>query len=367
LGKLCLACLGPHLSLHEATVRRVQAEYLASNAPWVLGFSGGKDSSALLRLIYTAIRRLPSPVRPITVVYCDTGVDIPVISQLVRRTLVQLASEAVADRLPMTVRVARPRLNDRYFVKVIGRGYPPPTNKFRWCTDRLRIDPVQRIVRSLGKDSRCTVLLGVRRTESLERDRTIARHRLRDPYKLRQDGGVSSVIYAPLLDYDTPAIWSALHHFALPRCVNVGKLVTLYKDAGAECPILRDPRGTPCGVGRFGCWTCTVVRRDKAVSSMINEGHSALAPLYDFRNWLTEVRADPRRRCRGRRNGQPGPGPFTLAARRAILSRLLLAQRQVPWTLITKAEVRRIRQLWREDLRSAAYRRIERAAMVRHS
>lgn len=347
--------------MHQAALERVQAEYnRPDSGHWVLGFSGGKDSSALLRVAYTAVATTNTTRRPITVVYCDTGVDIPVVTTLVRRTLRLLSKEAAADRLPISVRVARPRLDDRYFVKVIGRGYPPPSNKFRWCTDRLRILPVQRVVRTLGQDAPATILLGVRKSESAERDRTIARHRLDDPYRLRQSGIAGASVFAPLLDYDTPAIWSALSHFKLPQSIDAAELEALYRDAGAECPVVRDPRGTPCGVGRFGCWTCTVVRRDRALGSMISEGHDRLVPLYRFRNWLQDIRDYPKYRCRLRRNGAPGPGPFTLHARHLILRRVLKAQTSSRWPLITRREITRIRELWREDSQSRAYRRLER-------
>jgi len=145
--------------LNRRTIDLITREYRKTVAPWYIGFSGGKDSSALVKLVFLSLMQFADRARPITVVYCDTGVEIPIVSSLVRSTLRSLAREAEAFSLPLRIRIATPRLEDRYFVRVIGRGYPPPTNKFRWCTDRLRIAPVQRILRNEGSGG--VVLLGV--------------------------------------------------------------------------------------------------------------------------------------------------------------------------------------------------------------
>ncbi len=155
-------------------------------------------------------------------------------------------------------------------VVVIGHGDPPPTNKFRWCTDRLRIAPVRRALDAIGGGD-CPVLLGVRLGESKERDRTLARHR-RDRYFFRQQGHESATIFSPMIDYTLQDVWATLARIASPASVLASRFSALYRDVSGECPIVRDPRGTPCGTGRFGCWTCTVVRQDRAVTSMVAEG-----------------------------------------------------------------------------------------------
>lgn len=305
--------------------------------------------------MYAALRGCRSPHKPVTVVYCDTGVEIPVVAQLVRQTLRGLASEATRDRVPLVVRTARPPILDRFFVKVIGRGYPPPTNKFRWCTDRLRIDPVRRII-GRHSEGRAVVLLGTRRGESSHRDRTLARQSLRRKYFFRQSGNANIEVFAPIVDFAVSDVWTTLFSLASPSSLDADRLALLYRAAGSDCPIIRDPQGSPCGVGRFGCWTCTVVRTDRAVSSMVTDGYSHLAPLREFRNWLATMRDDPVNRCRFRRNGSRGPGPLTLSARQEAMRRLRKAERNVPWTLLTAAEERAIRALWRADRESATYR-----------
>lgn len=341
-----------HYPLNDETVRAIQQEYLRSDKPWFLGYSGGKDSSALLKLVFIALMNLRCKTKPVTVVYCDTGVDIPVVRSLVDTTLHNVASEASQLGLPLLVERVSPKLEDRYFVKVIGRGYPPPTNKFRWCTDRLRIDPVRRVVNSTSGREGVT-LLGVRRSESVERDKTISRHETGEEHYFWHTGG--SLIYAPIVNYSVSEVWDTLYFNAVPESLDAHALWELYQNAGADCPIVRDPRGTPCGKGRFGCWTCTVVRKDRAMRSLILEGYDELAPLLEFRDWLAEIRDLPEYRCNVRRNGGRGPGPLTLAARRQILERLLLAQERSGIPLISESEIDFIKALWAADEKSDSY------------
>ena len=101
--------------------------------------------------------------------------------------------------------------------------------------------------------------------------------------------------------------------------------------------------------GRFGCWTCTVVRQDKAVEYLIQDGEKSLIPLFEFRNWLAEIRYNTSYRFKIRRNGNKGPGPFTLEARKEILNRLLEAQGKTTWELITNEEIEYIRGQWLLD------------------
>jgi DNA sulfur modification protein DndC len=340
------------------TVDLICQQYVASEVPWIVGFSGGKDSSALLRLAYTAIARAkPQNHQPVVVVYCDTGVEIPVVSGIVRGTLRRLSREAKKEGLPLQVRIARPRLEDSYFVKVIGRGYPPPTNKFRWCTDRLRIAPIQRTIAKIAGPE-ALVLLGVRLGESPERDRTLQDLKTDRPFMLLQRGAARTTVFAPILNYSTRDVWDTLQLLPSPKALDSKRLAALYRETSGECPIIRDPQGTPCGKGRFGCWTCTVVRSDRGMLGLVQHGYEDLKPLLEFRNWLQDMRDQPNYRCSLRRNGRNGPGPLTLEARRLILRRLRRAETRAGMKLITEREVRLIQVLWKRDRESVSYSRI---------
>ncbi|MBA7716100.1 hypothetical protein ES703_125163 [subsurface metagenome] len=101
--------------------------------------------------------------------------------------------------------------------------------------------------------------------------------------------------------------------------------------------------------GRFGCWTCTVVRQDKAVKSLIQDGEESLVPLFEFRNWLAEIRYNASYRLKIRRNGNRGLSPFTIEARKEILNMLLKAQGKTIWDLISDEEIQYIQAQWLLD------------------
>jgi DNA sulfur modification protein DndC len=185
------------------------------------------------------------------------------------------------------------------------------------------------------------VLLGIRRGESIERDKTIVKHETENDFYFRQSNNPRTLIYAPIVNYSVEDVWATVAYNDLPNSIDAKGLMDLYRQASGECPIIRDPKGTPCG--------CTVVRKDKSVQSLVDLGYPALRPLLEFRNWLIEIRDDKNYRSMKRRNGTIGLGPFTLSARRQILQKLLDAQQVSGYELISQAELDYIDQCWLED------------------
>jgi DNA sulfur modification protein DndC len=353
--KFCSRCLTSITEKDLTSISLIKSEYLKDQIPWFLGYSGGKDSSALLTLVFNALSELSSYHKPVIVVYCDTGVEIPTISAYVKNTIKSLMIECKRFSLPFEFKIVKPKLDDRYFVKVIGRGYPPPTNIFRWCTDRLRINPVKSVI---SPSCNSIVLLGVRLGESQERDRTIIKHNTESKYYLNQGTSTKTKIFSPIVDYSVNDVWSTLKFNILPASINHSSIGQLYKDAGSECPVYKETKGTPCGKGRFGCWTCTVVRQDKSVESMIANGHEDLNELFQFRNWLVKFRDNPKYRASIRRNGRIGLGPITLTGRKMILKKLLIAQERSGFQLIEQEEIEKIHHLWQIDKRDPEYREV---------
>ena len=137
----CLKRL-PNGPMVLAAIHRILAAYQCDDRPWVIAYSGGKDSTALTKLVFQALLRSDFPSKEVHIIYCDTGVEIPLASALARAALQGFLNESTERGLPFRTHVLQPPQQDRFFVKVIGRGYPPPTDKLSgWCTDRLRIDP----------------------------------------------------------------------------------------------------------------------------------------------------------------------------------------------------------------------------------
>jgi DNA sulfur modification protein DndC len=339
--------------LDQKAIKIVISEYLKDDIPWYLGYSGGKDSSALLKIVFNALLQIEKFHKPVTVIYCDTGVENPIVTSYVYYVFEKLKNECERLQLPFVFKIAMPELNDRYFVKVIGRGYPPPTNIFRWCTDRLRIKPINSI---LNKECKAKILLGIRGGESEQRDRTISKHVTSSDYYLKQGTSTTNLIFSPIIKHDLEDVWNTLRILQLPESISFKTIREIYQDAESECPVYRITKGQSCGRNRFGCWTCTVVRKDKSISSLIDNGYSELEELHIFRNWLSEFRDDIKYRCSIRRNGQKGLGPITLEGRRIILERLLDVQKKSGLKLILESELKRINELWEIDKNNNKYK-----------
>src|SRR5690554_7874832 len=82
-----------------------------SDRPWIIGFSGGKDSTVLLSLVWIALRRirenLETPFqlkRPVYVVCNDTMVENPIISAYVDTVLQKIELAAREQDLPILVK-----------------------------------------------------------------------------------------------------------------------------------------------------------------------------------------------------------------------------------------------------------------------
>jgi DNA sulfur modification protein DndC len=343
---------------NEQVILNIQENYSKALLPWYVGYSGGKDSSAVIKLLFLALKDLKYASKEVTIIYCDTGVEIPIVNKFVTKTLTKIKLEASQYNIPINIQIAVPKASDRYFVKVIGRGYPPPTNKFRWCTNRLRIDPVKDLLKSMP-EKQGVMLLGIRRGESASRDKVILRHKTKSDYFFTQSSNPNITIYSPIINYDIEEVWATLAFNSIPKSIDAKELMAIYKKAGGECPVIKEPTSTPCGKGRFGCWTCTVVSRDHAVEGLIKEGHSELKPLLEYRNWLSEIRKDVKYRCAKRRNGQVGLGPFNLSARQEMLSKLFEAETKSGIDLISEEEISLIYQLWDEDKNSLSYLDLE--------
>jgi DNA sulfur modification protein DndC len=322
-------------------IMRIQKEYSKSNSPWFLGFSGGKDSSALLKLVFIALKKLKKRDKTITIIYCDTGIEIPIVRKFVYKALRKISIEVLKNKIPIKIEIVKPKLQDTFFVNIIGKGYPPPTNKFRWCTDRLRTKPINSIFkRSHNKQS--VILLGTRRGESHERDRTLKKYQIHSSQYFRQANNKNVKILCPVINFKVEDVWNVLLKNSYLKNIDFRELAHLYsiKDMDNLSEVKKN---------RFGCWVCTVVRKDRAMESMIKSGYPELKPLLQFRNWLIKIRDIPVYRCNRRRNGKIGLGPLTLKARKLILNRLLITQQKAAFPLISERELSLIRGMWREE------------------
>jgi DNA sulfur modification protein DndC len=353
----------------RAIRKDIKDEYLQPHAlPWILGFSGGKDSTLLLQLVVETLLAIPPDqrTRKVYVLSNDTLVESPVYQSAVLKTLDHVAEGVAALKLPVEVVKTHPEDDWSFWVNLLGRGYPAPNRNFRWCTDRMKIRPTTKFIRDqVSAAHEVILLLGVRRAESQSRAKRI------DGYDQQSDGRLNPhndikdcLIYRPIVDLSNEDVWHILMNVRAPWGGDHRELVTLYRNAqGGECPFVLGDDDTPsCGSSsaRFGCWTCTVVEKDNSLAGLIDSGFEYLEPLAAFRDRLKAVSENPQYRSKVRRNGQPGLGPLTIEAREMLLRELLDVQAQTGMTLVSTHEVRLIRDWWGRDESTAVVRDMER-------
>ena len=351
--------------------REILEEYAAPHGkPWIVGYSGGKDSTLVAHLVIELLISLPRSerTRTVHVVANDTLVESPLVMEHVRIALAEIARAAQAFELPVVVATTAPEQNQTFWVNLIGRGYPSPNRSFRWCTDRMKIQPTSNYIREQASISgEVILLLGVRRSESATRAGVAARYD--NGSRVNRHNDLSGcLVFRPILELDTYDVWEFLAENKPPWGGSHNRLIQLYRDAGGgECPVVTSTADAPsCGTrsSRFGCWTCTVVEKDKSLAGFVDSGFNQFLPLLEFRDWLVKIRNDPTRRLARRRNGRVTitkkgvfiPGPFNMATRHEILDRLLTLQEQSGMTLIRQSEIEHIRELWVDDVIVSATR-----------
>ena len=350
-------------------VTAIRDEYLSTtqNYPWIVGFSGGKDSTLVAHAIFDALLSVaPSKrTRHVHIVSNDTLVESPLVMTHLHATQSVIETAAQNLRLPVSVITTQPDLEQSFWVNLIGRGYPTPNQTMRWCTDRLKIQPSSRyILDSVSSCGAAIILLGVRSDESSSRRANIEKRGNIANSNLSPHSELSgALVYRPIVDLTTDEVWEILALQSPPWGGTHRGLIQLYRDAeGGECPVvLSKDEAAGCGTNssRFGCWTCTVVDKDKSLQGFVDSGKSQYSCLITFRDWIKSIRNDPSMRQVARRNGQVTfnvergihiPGPFTIQARGIILQKLLETQAEYGEPLISEAEIQIIRRIWTEDL-----------------
>lgn len=349
-------------------VRSIREDYLSETQrfPWIVGFSGGKDSTLVVHATFEALSSIPPSkrTRPVHIVSNDTLVESPVVIGHLNKVTAAIREAADNLGLPITVARTTPDLAKSFWVLLIGKGYPSPNQSMRWCTDRLKVLPTSEYIkRHISESGAAIVVLGVRRDESISRQRSIDKHQNRRDSALSPHTELlGAFIYRPIVDLSTDDVWELLGTFPAPWGGSHVDLFQLYRDAdGGECPVVLSSEEAPgCGTpnSRFGCWTCTVVEKDRSLQGFIDVGNHQYKPLVDFRDWLKSIRNKSEHRQAYRRNGRLTfdvtgkhiPGPFTIQTRKLVLERLLAVQAEFGEQLISESELDLIYQHWNIEL-----------------
>ena len=393
----------------EEIYEEIRKVYLSDNRPWILGFSGGKDSTCMVQLIWNALSDMPPEKlhKKIYIISSDTLVESPKVIEQITGMLDMMEKAAKGSHLPVSTNLVRPLVEDSFWVCLLGKGFPAPSNMFRWCTDRLKIRNADRFIQQkVSQYGEAIVVLGTRKDESGSRQQLMNLYEIEGSRLSRHSKFSSTYVYTPLRDFTTEDVWNYLLQNKNPWGANNRDLLVLYQNANsAECPLVVDTSTPSCGNSRFGCWTCTVVTDDSSLRNTIENGEEWMEPLLELREELKKTQDPETRklvRSLKRRTGQMKlvneskkkgfeerinesrlrnnvesptegsdpcsvlvPGPYTLEFCQEFLEKLLRAQEKVRQdgpdpniNLITDAEMHEIQRLWRMergDWRNSTY------------
>ena len=343
-----------------------------NNRPWIIGFSGGKDSTVLLTLVWLALLKIRDNdlnykyKRPVYVVCNDTMVENPIIEEYVNNILVIIEKAAKEQKLPIIVKTTTPQIEDTFWCCVIGKGYPVPNNSFRFCTEKMKIKPTSTfITNQVVANGEAIILIGTRLSESQQRAKSIKKHDIKGHRLSKHPLNPNTYTYAPIKELMLEEVWWIINAIPSPWGFDNQILFKIYLDASAddyECPtVVTNDSHRSCGQSRFGCWICTVVKEDKSMSALIKNGVKWMQPLLDFRNRLVENRNISENRNETRRNGQlavdetgHNMGNYTMEYRIQLLRELLTIQKDTQQyrssiDLITSQELIAIQVMWYRD------------------
>lgn len=347
--------------LVKSTIQNIKSKYLSSNRAFVVAFSGGKDSTCVLQLVYEMLCSLPKELRrPTFAIASNTLVEAPHIESFLKSVIDSINSHALQNDIPFKVIEVAPESKDEFWVNLIGKGYPSPTRTFRWCTERLKINPAKSSVAKIAREYGSVLLcLGTRKQESTNRRKSMQKRILSEEgYTLHNDFP-NTLTFAPIAEWSIDDVWGYLIANKPPWGKDHSELFSLYaKASGDECQFITDLRQSSCGGSRFGCWVCTLVSEDKSMQGFINSGDSNLKPLNDFRNYIKLLREDSTQRADYKRDGRAvykvgKLGAFLSKTRLEILRKLLESEKEYKAhggeNLISDSQILEIQKQWNKD------------------
>jgi putative sulfurtransferase dndC len=353
----CFVCNDERFNnILKETRSQIAKIYKKYKRAYIIAFSGGKDSTCVLQLVYEMMLNLPKDeLNPTYAILSDTLVEAPNVAIYFKNIVNSINSDAAKREIPFKIIIAKPSDQDEFWANLIGKGYPSPTRTFRWCTERLKINPMKSIAKEItDKHGSAIMLLGVRKSESINRKISIEKRILSEDGFSKHDDYENVLIYSPIKEWLTEDVWSYLTiQNPPPWDVSHNFLFDLYTQAsGDECQFIIDKKQSSCGGSRFGCWVCTLVNEDKSMQGFIKSGEEKLRPLNEFRNFIKQAREDDSMRSDFKKDGSFRRGPFTSNARKVILKKLLECESKFGGELISDAQLKLISDIWKKEFDS---------------
>lgn len=338
----------------------------------IVPLSGGKDSRAVAQLVWFMLRSLDPQQRtkPVYILAADTKVEVPSIAETLDTTLRLMQEAALKEELPITTHKVVPLTADTYWVRLLGYRYAAPTLYFRWCVNRLKINPMLEAIKALNsRHGQAITLLGLRGAESATRNTRLANTLIENTTYLTNPANPQNLLMAPINRLTNDDVWTYLLQVKCPWDSKSNlELFTLYRNATGECPVVLEVGTTSCAANsRFGCMTCTVINRNRSLEAMIDNGDDYLQPILDLRDFLAETTIPENKlkyrstvgrdgKTKAKRDGSPMPRSYFVSTCKTIFKMLLDAQIVLQQEgpdptaeLITLEEIQEIRRINRDE------------------
>jgi len=250
---------------------------------WVVGFSGGKDSSLLVDLLVEYLHRnihLRKDIEKVFVLYSDTLLEYPPLREYAYEVIeaLNVFSRNELNGLLKAI-VLKPKTGEDYFSLCFNRGYPAPHRRFRWCTDRFKIRPVKEFLRKIKGE--IIIINGSRLEESTNRAKSLKKYAVKLKYRtfgettseqaplfaVKSRGfGVNAIVYSPIAYLKEDEVWLLLA--ASKRYYDKSKDYSILLKLYGVKVDLNKGKVRRKGV-RFGCWLCTVASKDKSGNHLV--------------------------------------------------------------------------------------------------
>jgi len=224
--------------------------------------------------LLNALRGYKNKPKKVWVLYANTLVDPPPLLQAAQRSLNIFENLGKKAGVPVIPQILTPALEDRFWVLLIGKGYPPPSIRFRWCSERLKIRPVRNFLKQIKEKygEFPLVLTGIRLNEGSNRKKSLSKRLTKDKW-MKYEGLKSCSVYAPLLNLNTNEIWKYIKYNEKKWGVSMQYLRELYSVDSNNVNGFRT-----------GCWVCTLIKKDQSLEKLA-ETNSELIPFIEFRKF----------------------------------------------------------------------------------